>query len=149
MENDVLQINNYEMEDIGGYLKGLQNDSEEINTGSKQDFRQLVEMQIFDEGMKAINNKLDRLNSKLNAAEKIILNNTNSIGILEQRLKEEASGIVIPTGYEINNTVKETTFGSFDYKKIDGASVLHQIIALKLFLIIILRFLTIEQATVI
>ena len=111
MENDVLQINNYEMEDIGGYLKGLQNDSEEINTGSKQDFRQLVEMQIFDEGMKAINNKLDRLNSKLNAAEKIILNNTNSIGILEQRLKEEASGIVIPTGYEINNTVKETTFG--------------------------------------
>ena len=122
-EKDVLQFNNYELQDISSYLRRTSTNSDSLHQESKQKFDPIVAKHLFEEGMKIINDKIQNLSDKLSSTEKVILSNADSMANLESLLKNEASKIEIPKGFETNNTVTDKSFTANIYSKVDGRSV--------------------------
>ncbi len=122
-EKDVLQFNNYELQDIGSYLRRTSNNSDSLHQESKQKFDPIVAKHLFEEGMKIINDRIQNLSDKLSNTERVILSNADSMATLEAQLKNEASQIEIPKGFETNNTITDKSFAANTYSKVDGKSV--------------------------
>ena len=122
-EKDVIQINSYEMEDIGAYMGRTSTNADTLHEESKQKFTPITQHGLFVEGMDAINGKIQRLSQKFNAAQRVIINGTQSMANLEAKLNQEAMTIEIPKNFEINNTVESSEFKTVTLNKNDGTSV--------------------------
>ncbi len=123
MNNDVFEINSYEIDDLFNNVAITSNNVNTINDNVNNTFASYKKADVFESGTKKLNNQLIEIFERLSSFKTNFSNGTYLTFEAETKNLEDAENLYIPSGFELNDGLVSSTGTVVNLNKNDGLSV--------------------------
>lgn len=123
MSNNVLVMREEELDEFVGGMKKTYSELETTGSDIPNRLAYLKRANLFEGGINKIAKQVNSISNSILNVQWMMQEHNRSFFEMERNLAKAASGIEIPTGYNVNNSMQVNVVASVGLNKNDGRSV--------------------------